>query len=866
MSIWRGKAMANLRSALVRVWFGQPAKSRLVCIAETHLHGHGTEKSLSTSLDSRWHRLLLPPRYQHREGNNYLQPATTSELRGCAASFGENADEINSEYKLAIKSFNMCGFSLKACNDLLLLAPGIGHIVCLQETFENPGEELMDIELHDRSRLYCGGKRLHRKAATLLSHDLCSQVIAVEQWSHGITVDIMLPQRKTRIINCHLPNSWHPLHTFAEAVENLRNQCGNWQDDILLAGDMNAELGSLCDDTHIGTMATHGKHEDDIMRAQLLFEILVDYGLVATTTFHGIAGTRPEPPTRYHWALEEQGKTLDYICVRAGATLHATSDVDTAQLTTSDHICVQADLSYMGLSSCSMTSSVSSVRRLPRDWQPSQAFTKLINDTRCENLEQLADAVYEAAKNSDTHCRLLRVSEEERNIMMQIASTIGVARRRAHFRLRRYYRRKREIADQERMKEMLLSNGKGWKFCQFRRSFNIRKQATRLPSQRLRLQDFENYWGDIYAVGLGQQISLKRSLDSFYHTEIERATDFGNVIYPTLDAETLKTIAKRMGNTSGGNDGIPTVVLKHLPDHIWHALAQQFSGHIFTNVFPATWQTISATLIPKLVYASSPHDFRPIAVTDAFERLFDAYLLSELRKLEMDWHTHQFAARRGKQPEEVMALVRNLLHHCFSMGLPLVMVKLDIKKAFDHVSHEALLCMLRARSVPPWLIRTLMALVCGRRLCFRTPAGRTRALAMGRGLIQGKPTSALLFCLLLDWSLKDVIPGWKSRGPATIGTFCSHAIFMDDLLIFGKTVRDVEHMISDIMKALATIGLSISVEKTVWAATPAIELQHLTFGQHAIPRSGTVPFLGCTYCPGNPGQEDLLPRVSKAWG
>eukprot|EP00971_Amphidinium_carterae_P209590 4157818-Amphidinium_carterae.2 len=419
------------------------------------------------------------------------------------------------------------------------------------------------------------------------------------------------------------------------------------------------------------------------------------------------------------------------------------------------------------------------------------------------------------------------------------------------------------------MKDMLLNNGMWWKRCQFRRSFHIRKQAARLPSQRLCLQDYENYWGDIYAVGLGEQISLQHSLDHFYHTEIENAMDRGNDFYPTLEAETLKGIAKRMGNTSGGNDGIPTVVLKHLPDHLWHDLAQQFSGHILTSVFPATWQTVSATLVPKLAYASSPQDFRPIAVTDAFERLFDTYLLCELRKLELEWHTHQCAARRGprgKQPQEVMAMVRNLLHHCFSMGLPLVMVKLDIKKAFDHVSHEALLRMLRERSVPPWLTRTVMALVSGRRLCFKTPAGRTRPLAMGRGIIQGKPTSALLFCLLLDWALKDVIPGWRSRGPATIGTFCSHAIFMDDLLIFGKTVKDVEHMISDIVTALANIGLALSVDKTVWAATPAIELQHLTLGQHAIPRSGTVPFLGCMYCPGNPGHEDLLPRLSKAWG
>eukprot|EP00971_Amphidinium_carterae_P143245 2837906-Amphidinium_carterae.1 len=101
---------------------------------------------------------------------------------------------------------------------------------------------------------------------------------------------------------------------------------------------MNAELGSLCDNVHIGRVAMHRSNEEDIMRAQILLDLFVDRALVVVTTFEGHQGTRPEAATRYHWALEGQGKTLDYICLRADATLDATSHVETAELTTSDHI------------------------------------------------------------------------------------------------------------------------------------------------------------------------------------------------------------------------------------------------------------------------------------------------------------------------------------------------------------------------------------------------------------------------------------------------------------------------------------------------------------------------------------------------
>eukprot|EP00971_Amphidinium_carterae_P153996 3053935-Amphidinium_carterae.1 len=73
-------------------------------------------------------------------------------------------------------------------------------------------------------------------------------------------------------------------------------------------------------------------------------------------------------------------------------------------------------------------------------------------------------------------------------------------------------------------------------------------------------------------------------------------------------------------------------------------------------------------------------------------------------------------------------------------------------------------------------------------------------------------------------------------------------------------------MVADIEAALLTIGLTLSVDKTVWAATPAIAHQSATFGTHEVTRSETVPFLGSTICPGNPGQEDTIPRISKAWG
>eukprot|EP00971_Amphidinium_carterae_P066745 1321694-Amphidinium_carterae.1 len=85
---------------------------------------------------------------------------------------------------------------------------------------------------------------------------------------------------------------------------------------------------------------------------------------------------------------------------------------------------------------------------------------------------------------------------------------------------------------------------------------------------------------------------------------------------------------------------------------------------------------------------------------------------------------------------------------------------------------------------------------------------------MSRGLLQGKPTSPLLFCLLLDFALKDVVAKWQGRGPRAGRVSCTHVCFMDDILLFASSIRHAEEMVQDIAEALQAIGLRLNPDKT----------------------------------------------------
>eukprot|EP00971_Amphidinium_carterae_P338204 6475447-Amphidinium_carterae.2 len=319
-----------------------------------------------------------------------------------------------------------------------------------------------------------------------------------------------------------------------------------------------------------------------------------------------------------------------------------------------------------------------------------------------------------------------------------------------------------------------------------------------------------------------------------------------------------------MKKTSSGSDGIPVSVFRFLPSPIWSCIAGFFLALLSTCVCPQEWSQVLVTLIPKTAFASKPDCYRPIGVTSAMERLFDRFLLRHLASLPHVWHTHQFG-RKGKQAMEAMAFIRVALHHAYSHSVPCVVVKLDISKAFDNVDHVALLRMLQQRGLPNWLVRAYMGLLRNRFLVFRTPVGITRPMPLLRGLLQGKPSSPLLFCLLLDWALKDFVPLWSGLGLFSMGVICTHVLYMDDILLFASSVQNAERMVADVATALHSCGLQLNVSKTVWAASATIPEQTANFGGQAVERSESIKFLGSVYCPANPSDEDVQPRISASW-
>eukprot|EP00971_Amphidinium_carterae_P001626 32682-Amphidinium_carterae.1 len=90
------------------------------------------------------------------------------------------------------------------------------------------------------------------------------------------------------------------------------------------------------------------------------------------------------------------------------------------------------------------------------------------------------------------------------------------------------------------------------------------------------------------------------------------------------------------------------------------------------------------------------------------ERLWGSIVLRHLRLQLRPMAVNQFA-QPGRQPQEGLLLLRCLLSQADLLKVPVAILKVDVRKAFDSLRHSAIMSMLKDRGVAPWLQRALLA-------------------------------------------------------------------------------------------------------------------------------------------------------------
>ena len=237
---------------------------------------------------------------------------------------------------------------------------------------------------------------------------------------------------------------------------------------------------------------------------------------------------------------------------------------------------------------------------------------------------------------------------------------------------------------------------------------------------------------------------------------------------------------------------------------------------------------------------------------------------------EPRWYMHQLG-RRGAQPAQALAHLRLVFLQAERYGREVVVLKLDVRKAFDSVLHRDVWVSLLRQRYPTALAHVLLQLHRHRWARYVSSSGDiSDATMLRRGLGQGDPTSPALFCLVLQDALSPLLAQWRQESEVNPTWFYDRAppllAFMDDLLVVAPSGSEAVPRYHLTHQLLARHGLILHASKTSWAASSHVQQTNLELDGCILDRHSAVTFAGVKFDFGPGPEAPSLPDGRRCHG
>lgn len=268
--------------------------------------------------------------------------------------------------------------------------------------------------------------------------------------------------------------------------------------------------------------------------------------------------------------------------------------------------------------------------------------------------------------------------------------------------------------------------------------------------------------------------------------------DNAKLVQPVTEADVADMIGE-FKDTTPGTDRITARILKELPPFYISCLTQVFNHCLEGGELPEEWKEAAITLLPKEGDLGDPGNYQPIALLQVEYKVFMAILTRRLYKAFdhniLSSLQSGFWPRRSTQ-DCIRALV-DRVEDAAQHKKELHVVYVDMKKAYNSVSHSALLQVLRDYSVNPQFVGLVANLYQGCQVKLKINGTLTDSILYERGVRQGDGLSPLLFVIFLNpmiqWIEKDRSKGYMFAS----GFLLPLLAYCDDIALLGRDFADI---------------------------------------------------------------------------
>jgi len=210
-------------------------------------------------------------------------------------------------------------------------------------------------------------------------------------------------------------------------------------------------------------------------------------------------------------------------------------------------------------------------------------------------------------------------------------------------------------------------------------------------------------------------------------------------------------------------------------------------------------------LLPKVSGASAPNEFRSITISNIVVRCFHR-IMAQRMEMHLPLSLRQKAFRRGDGIADLVWFMQMVIKHHQDSLCPLNIAFMDVKKAFDSVSHQSILVAAAGLGIPPPFLGYLRELYGDARTRLRISTELSEPIKLGRGVRQGDPMSVHLFNAMIDLSLADLGP---ELGTEIGGVKVNHNAFADDMAC-ARSPAGLQALADDPDCELTLCGLELS--------------------------------------------------------
>ena len=200
--------------------------------------------------------------------------------------------------------------------------------------------------------------------------------------------------------------------------------------------------------------------------------------------------------------------------------------------------------------------------------------------------------------------------------------------------------------------------------------------------------------------------------------------------------------------------------------------------------------------------------------------------------------------------------------------LPLWLMSLDLRKAFDRIQFGPLFAALREQGVPEGYIHLLG-------LLYKDQKGTVNGSAFFdilRGVKQGDVISSMLF----NAGLETAFRSWKLRLGCHGFLLKEHTQrltntrYADDVMLYAKSAEEITEMTELLVEELSKVGLQLNGTKTKILTTSPVEFDFVDIAGdmvEIVSHSNSHKYLG-RYLPGDLLQRshtEIGHRIQSAW-